>query len=72
MPKYPAPTTLPRRPERTHPFPPLDHVCPPRIRFCAHDFLKHCSELLKDNGEYVDVAGLTAAAPPVGAANWLP
>src|SRR3954453_808696 len=65
MPKYLLLKHYRGGPEPHHPFPPMDQWAPEDVE--AHmAFLKHVSELLKSNGEYVDVHGLTPARP------WVP
>jgi hypothetical protein len=45
-------------PELHHPFPPMDQWAPEDVE--AHmAFLRHVSELLQENGEYVDAQALT-------------
>ncbi len=47
-------------PERHHPFPPMDQWDPDDVE--AHlAFLRHVTEQLKENGEYVEHKGLTQA-----------
>src|SRR4051794_41797618 len=47
-------------PERPHPFPPLDEWAPEDVE--AHmAFLRQVGDLLRENGEYVDVRALTPA-----------
>ena len=59
MPKY-LPQALPRRPEPHRPVPPMDQWAPEDVE--AHmAFLRHVSELLEENGEYVDAQALTPA-----------
>jgi hypothetical protein len=60
MPKYLLLKHYRGGPEPHRPVPPMDQWAPEDVE--AHmAFLKHVTELLKDNGEYVDVQGLTPA-----------
>jgi hypothetical protein len=58
MPKYLLLKHYRGGPEPHQPFPPMDQWAPEDVE--AHfAFLKHVDEVLKDNGEYVDVQALT-------------
>jgi hypothetical protein len=60
MPKYLLLKHYRGGPEPHHPFPPMDQWAPEDVE--AHmAFLRHVSELLRENGEYVDVRALTPA-----------
>jgi hypothetical protein len=60
MPKYLLLKHYRGGPEPHHPFPPMDQWAPEDVE--AHmAFLKHVSELLEENGEYVDAQALTPA-----------
>ncbi len=58
MPKYLLLKYYRGGPEPHHPFPPMDQWAPEDVE--AHmAFLRHVTELLKENGEYVEHQGLT-------------
>ena len=58
MPKYLLLKHYRGGPEPHHPFPPMDQWAPEDVE--AHmAFLRHVSELLEENGEYVDAQALT-------------
>src|SRR6266540_7422688 len=58
--EVPAPQALPRRPGAAPSRAPMDQWAPEDVE--AHmAFLKHVSELLEENGEYVDAQALTPA-----------
>ena len=60
MPKYLLLKYYRGGPEPHHPFPPMDQWDPEDVE--AHlAFLRHVTELLKENGEYVEHQGLTPA-----------
>src|ERR687891_2788261 len=60
MPKYLLLKHYRGGPEPHHPFPPMDQWAPEDVE--AHmAFQRHVTELLEENGEYVDVRGLTPA-----------
>jgi len=60
MPKYLLLKHYRSGPEPHHPFPPMDQWAPEDVE--AHiAFQKHVSELLEENGEYVDAQALTPA-----------
>ena len=60
MPKYLLLKHYRGGPEPHHPFPPMDQWAPEDVE--AHmAFLKHVSELLEKNGEYVGAQALTPA-----------
>src|SRR6266511_2794025 len=60
MPKYLLLKHYRGGPEPHHPFPPMDQWAPEDVE--AHmAFLRHVSELLQENGEYVDAQALTPA-----------
>ena len=60
MPKYLLLKHYRGGPEPHHPFPPMDQWAPEDVE--AHfAFLRHVSELLEENGEYVDAQALTPA-----------
>src|SRR6202167_1671636 len=60
MPKYLLLKHYRGGPEPHRPFPPMDHWAPEDVE--AHmAFLRHVSELLEENGEYVDAQALTPA-----------
>ncbi len=60
MPKYLLLKHYRGGPEPHHPVPPMDQWAPEDVE--AHmAFLQHVSELLEENGEYVDAQALTPA-----------
>ena len=60
MPKYLLLKHYRGGPAPHHPFPPMDQWAPEDVE--AHmAFLKHVSELLEENGEFVDAQALTPA-----------
>ena len=60
MPKYLLLKHYRGGPAPHHPFPPMDQWAPEDVE--AHmAFQNHVSELLEDNGEYVDAQALTPA-----------
>ena len=60
MPKYLLLKHYRGGPEPHHPFPPMDQWAPEDVE--AHmAFLQHVSELLEENGEFVDAQALTPA-----------
>ena len=60
MPKYLLLKHYRGGPEPHHPFPPMDQWAPEDVE--AHmAFLRHVSELLEKNGEFVDAQALTPA-----------
>jgi hypothetical protein len=62
MPKYLLLKHYRGGPEPRRPVPPMDQWAPEDVE--AHiAFMKHVSELLEENGEYVDAQALTRAAP---------
>ena len=61
MPKYLLLKHYRGGPEQHRPVPPMDQWAPEDVE--AHmAFLRHVSELLEDNGEFVDAQALTPAA----------
>ena len=62
MPKYLLLKHYRGGPEPHHPFPPMDQWAPEDVE--AHiAFQKHVSEVLEENGEYVDGAPKPSLAP---------
>ena len=60
MPKYLLLKHYRGGPQSHHPFPPMDQWAPEDVE--AHmAFLRHVSELLEENGEYVDAQALAPA-----------
>jgi hypothetical protein len=65
MPKYLLLKHYRSGPEPRRPVPPMDQWAPEDVE--AHiAFMKHVSELLEENGEYVDAQALTRACTWVG------